>query len=127
MKPSSGVKWIAIVAIIGTGVIHLAEARSAFGDAGYKGVLFVANGAAALGAAIGIYRNRREWGWVLGLLVSTGAMLGYVASRTVGLPGLKPEPENWFEPMGVASLVCEGVFVLLFLVAGRAAGSAKGP
>jgi hypothetical protein len=116
---SSALKWLAIAAILGTGLIHLLEAQDAFGDARYKGILFVANGLGALVAAFGLYINRRWMGWVLGLLVAGGALLAYVASRTVGLPGLPAEPDAWLEPMGVASLVCEGVFVVLFAVAQR--------
>jgi hypothetical protein len=116
---SSALKWLAIAAILGTGLIHILEAQDAFGDARYKGILFVANGLGALVAAFGLYINRRGMGWVLGLLVAGGALLAYVASRTVGLPGLPAEPDAWLEPMGVASLVCEGVFVVLFAVARR--------
>jgi len=115
--PSSTLKWLALLAILGTGFIHVAEARDAFGEATYKGLLFVANGLGALVAAFGIYRNQRELGWLLGLVVAAGAFLGYVASRTVGLPGLPAEPDAWLEPMGVASLVCEALFVILFVLA----------
>jgi hypothetical protein len=119
MAPSPTVKWLAIAAILGTGLIHLVEARDSFGDAAYKGILFVANGVGALVAAYGVYRNHRVLGWVLGLLIAGGAFLAYVASRTVGLPGLPAEPDAWLEPAGVASLVCEGLFVILFVVAQR--------
>jgi hypothetical protein len=105
------------VAILGTGFIHIVEARDSFSDAAYKGLLFVANGLGAVVAAFGIYRNQRVLGWALGLVVAGGALLAYVASRTIGLPGLPAEPDAWFEPMGVASLVCEGLFVVLFAVA----------
>lgn len=104
------------MAILCTGFIHVAEARDAFGEATYKGLLFVANGLGALVAAFGIYRNQRS-GWSLGLVVAAGALFGYVASRTVGLPGLPAEPDAWLEPIGVASLVCEALFVILFAVA----------
>jgi hypothetical protein len=114
--PSPALKSLAILAILGTGLIHIVEARESFGEAAYKGLLFVANGLGALVAAAGIYRNQQGWGWVLGLLVAGGALVGYVASRTVGLPGLPAEPDAWFEPMGVASLACEGLFVVLFAV-----------
>jgi hypothetical protein len=115
-SPSPALKSLAILAILGTGLIHVVEAREAFGEATYKGLLFVANGLGALVAAAGIYRNQRGLGWGLGLLVAGGALVGYVASRTVGLPGLPAEPDAWFEPMGVASLACEGLFVVLFVV-----------
>ena len=114
--PSPPVKWLAIAAILGTGLIHLLGARDALGEATYKGILFVANGAGALVAAFGVYRNQQKVGWLLGLLISGGALLAYVASRTVGLPGLPAEPGAWLEPIGVASLVCETLFVILFVL-----------
>jgi hypothetical protein len=109
------VKRLAIAAILAAGLIHAVEARDAFGDATYKGLLFIGNGVGALVAAIGIYRDQRALGWLLGLLVAGGAILAYVASRTIGLPGLPAEPDAWLEPMGVASLLCETLFVLLYM------------
>jgi hypothetical protein len=114
-------KIVAVVAIVATGFIHLGTARDAFGEATYKGLLFVANGVGALAAAVGVYRDR-DWGWLLGALVAGGAFLGYVLSRTVGLPGLPAEPDAWLEPLGIASLVAEMVFLLAFAVT-RAGGS----
>ena len=120
-------RWFAIIAIVASGVIHLVEAPDAFGDARYKGILFVAQGLGALGAAVGIYRAGQGWGWVLGVLVAGGALIGYVLSRTVGLPGLPAEPENWLEPMGVASLIAEGLFVVVFVFAWRRPSPAASP
>jgi hypothetical protein len=37
-----------VVAIAATGLIHLGDARDAFGEATYKGLLFVANSVGAL-------------------------------------------------------------------------------
>jgi hypothetical protein len=117
-RSTHGLKIIAVVAIIATGLIHLVTARDSFGEATYKGLLFVANGVGALVAAVGVYRDR-DRGWLLGALVAGGAFLGYVLSRTVGLPGLPAEPEAWFEPLGVASLIAEAVVLLAFAVTRR--------
>src|SRR5579862_9729477 len=117
---SPALKWLAIAAILGMGLIHIVEAPDAFGDATYKGLLFVGNGVGALVAAIGIYRDRRAIGWLLGLLVAAGAIVAYVASRTAGLPGLPAEPDAWFEPMGVAAVLCEILFVMLFAATRKA-------
>jgi hypothetical protein len=83
-------------------------------------VLFIGNGIGSLVAAIGILRERRAMGWLLGALVAGGAVAAYIASRTVGLPGLPAEPENWLEPMGVVSLVCEAAFLAFFALSQRA-------
>jgi hypothetical protein len=122
--PSPALKWLAVAAILGAGLIHLVEARDAFSDATYKGVLFVSNGVGSLLAAFAMYRDQRM-GWVLGLVIAGGAFLAYVASRTVGLPGLPAEPDAWLEPMGVASLVCEALFLVLFAAAQRVHTSAS--
>jgi hypothetical protein len=127
MSPSRGIKAVAVLAIAATGLIHLVTARDSFGEATYKGVLFVANGIGALVAAVGVYRDRGDWGWLLGALVAGGAFVGYVLSRTVGLPGLPAEPDAWFEPLGVASLIAEAVFLIAFAVTRRQASSRSLP
>jgi len=53
--------WAGIALIILTGLIHGIGAPDAFGDAPYKGVLFILNAIGALAAAYGIYRAER-WG-----------------------------------------------------------------
>ena len=112
---STKVMWAGIVLILLTGVIHLIDAPSSFDDATYKGILFVANGIAAAVAALGIYRGARNWGWGLGLLIAGGSLVGYIISRTVGLPGLGPD--DWLEPLGIASLIVEAAYVWFALQA----------
>jgi len=43
--------------------------------------------------------------------MAAGSMLGYVLSRTVGVPGM--EIEAWLQPLGILSLLVEGAFILL--------------
>ena len=110
---SPTVTWAGILLILTTGLIHFIDAPDAFREMPYKGILFVINGVAALVSASGIYREARSWGWLLGLVVSGGALLGYIASRTIGMPGLPAEPDAWLEPIGLASIVVEAAFVML--------------
>jgi hypothetical protein len=108
----TAVQGAAIALILVTGAIHFIDAPSSFGDATYKGVLFLANGIAAVVAAFGIQRGERTWGWGLGVLVAGGALVAYVISRTVGLPGLVPDV--WLEPLGILSLMVEAAFLGVF-------------
>ena len=75
--------------------------------------MFGSCGVASIVAAIGIYRDARLWGWGLGLLIAGGAFVGYILSRTVGLPGM--EVEEWLNPLGILSLALEVIFVGLYL------------
>ena len=102
---------ISVIVIVG--LIHLINSPEDLEGGSYTGLLYLANFVGALTAAIGIYRGR-SWGWSLGALVSVGAFVSYVISRTVGLPGL-PVEEEWLEPLGVLSLMVEALFVGLYL------------
>ena len=104
-----------ILLILIVGIIHVVDAKDSFSDAIYKGWLFYANGVAAVIAAYGMYR-KRNWGWNFGLMIAIGSLGGYIASRTVGLPYIPAEPENWFEPLGVAAMSAEALFVVVFTV-----------
>lgn len=115
--------WAGISLIAVVGLIHLIEAPEYFEEATYLGLLFLANFAGSLAAAIGIYRGR-GWGWGLGVLVAGGAFVGYVISRTIGLPGL-PVGE-WLEPLGVLSLLAEGLFIGLCLAVFARKGAPAG-
>ena len=67
----------------------------------------------ALGAAVAVWGiiQHMAWGWLLGLLVAAGAMIAYVISRVVGLPGFASAP--WFESIDVLSLLVEAAFVVI--------------
>ena len=114
-QKSKAVTWFGIVLLIIIGAIHVIDAPDSFGDAVYKGWLFILNGLGCLVAAIGIFLGRRVWGWKLGFVIASLSFTLYVLSRTVGLPLLPAEPENWLEPLGVAALVTEGLFILLVI------------
>jgi hypothetical protein len=104
--------WAGTALIAAVGLIHLLEAPEELEEVTYLGLLFLANFGGAVVAAIGIVRNHR-WGWGLGALVAGGTFAGYVISCTIGLPGLPIE--DWLDPVGVLSLVIEGLFIGLYL------------
>jgi len=108
--------WMGIVLIALEGLIHLLDAPDSFEDATYKGLLFVAIVLGAAVASVGLYRGNR-WGWSFGALIAGSALVGYVISRTTGLPGLPVE--EWLEPLGILSLLVEGLFVGLYLTVTR--------
>lgn len=106
----SVVTWAGFALIIIIGLIHAIDAPSSYGDAPYKGILFVLNALGALVAAYGIWRGER-WGWALGVVIAGGAFVMYVISRTVGLPQLPVD--DWGEPIGITSLIVEAAFVVI--------------
>ena len=77
---------------------------------GYWAVEIVAVFAAAL-----LLGRRASAGWFLALGVAAGPLLGYVLSRSVGLPGYTEDVGNWSEPLGLASLAVEGALLVVAL------------
>lgn len=65
-------------------------------------------------AAMLLLLNWAKTGWFLSLGVAAGPIIGYVLSRGPGLPDYTDDIGNWTEPLGVISLVVEGV---LFIIA----------
>ncbi|MEZ4656153.1 MAG: hypothetical protein R2911_01120 [Caldilineaceae bacterium] len=114
--------WLAIALVVVTGLVHFIDAQDALSEAAYKGWLFYANGVGAIVAAIGILRGERAWGWNLGALVALASVLGYVASRTIGLPQIPAEPDAWLEPLGVISVLAEAAFLVVYGWARRGIG-----
>ena len=110
---SDRAKWLGIVLIALTGLLHLVETPEYMEEQRYIGVLFVMS---VVGSAVALYGIWREqaWGWMLGMVVAGGAFVAYVLSRTVGLPRFRENSwSSFLEPMGLASLLVEGAFVLI--------------
>lgn len=98
-----------------TGLIHLVEAPEYWGEVRYIGALFVVSVIGVIAAIVGILRQER-WGWQLGLLVAAALAVGYLLSRTVGIPLFREASlDKFLEPLGIASLLVNVVFVLLAL------------
>ncbi len=58
----------------------------------------------------------RGWlGWAAGLLLGAGPLAGYLASRTVGLPGDHGDVGNWGYWVGTVSLLVEAALIVLSL------------
>ena len=90
------------------GLIHLILAPEYFSEQAYIGVLFVL-GAIALGAfTLRLWRGDDVPSWLLGALTMAGMGVGFILSRTVGLPGFH---EGEWELSGLVCLLLEAGFV----------------
>lgn len=107
--------WPAIILILATGILHYLTAAEEYIEARYMGVLFLTNFLGSLISAAGIARRKLGWGWILGAIISAGSILGYIQSRTIGMPGM--EVEAWYDPIGIPALIVEGLFLIVFVLA----------
>ena len=69
----------------------------------------------ALISALSVIRGKAI-GWVLGLASSVGPFVGYILSRSVGVPGDPGDVGNWAYLLGTVSLLVEGSFAIVAVV-----------
>lgn len=108
MKDDSQLRRIGASLIAATGAIHLVLAPEYLGERAYIGIGFILGGVIALLIAARLWRTSDQAAWVLGALVSVGMAVGFVLSRTVGLPGFH---ESEWELSGILSVMLELGFV----------------
>ena len=86
----------------------LQEQREYFSEQAYIGVLFVLGAVALFAFALRLWRGDDVPSWLLGAITMAGMGVGFVLSRTVGLPGFH---ESEWELSGLICLVLEAGFV----------------
>lgn len=106
MKPRS--RQLAGGVIAANGVIHLVLAPEYFTKQPYLGVLFVMGALACAFVGVRLWRRDDTAAWMLGSLTAAGMGIGFVLSRTVGLPGFQ---EAEWELSGLVTLALEVGFI----------------
>jgi hypothetical protein len=105
-------------AAVGVGaiaVIHAVDSVGKWSETRYLFWLSMALIAACVvtGAAVLFHRSRAALLAAAGL--AAGVIAAFVLDRTVGLPNATGDIGNWLEPLGLASLVVEGLVVAVGL------------
>ena len=111
---------LGIIALGGVAITHAIALPEHLRDASvhYVAVMFCLLILASCLCAIGLAVVRRPTGvWLLAGATSTMTIVGFVISRTVGLPNMADDIGNWLLPAGIASLVCEAVVVAFSIYA----------
>jgi hypothetical protein len=103
----------AVAGLAGVALIHLLDLPGTFDGQAYKGWLYIGLIAGCLLTAAALVRSSDPRAWLAAAALPLGAIVGYVWSRTIGLPGGADDIGNWTEPLGLASLFVEGSLVAL--------------
>lgn len=112
MRTERLLRWLGISLILASGLIHLVNALRELQDPSpFIGLLFIDFFIAAVISAVGIHLQAPFLGWELGGVLSLGALIGYLVSRTIGLPlsGI----EKWGPLNAYFSIMLELLFIVL--------------
>jgi hypothetical protein len=105
---------IAAAGLVGIALIHVLDLNGKIHELPYVGWMFIGLIVSALVVTELLIRGDDVRAWLAAGALSAATMVGYAVSRTTGLPGDGDgDVGNWLEPLGLASLVVEGVVVLL--------------
>lgn len=107
-----------------TGLIHLVLVPEYLEEKTYIGLLFLGAAAVCGAVAVTLWRRDEPLAWGVGALTCAGMFVGFVLSRTVGLPGFH---EAEWELSGLISLVADAAFVVLAAIGLRGAQAAPTP
>jgi hypothetical protein len=99
-----------------TGVLHLALAPENMSEQAYIGALFLLGGLTAMPLSVWLATGEEAAPWAFGAMIAGGMAVGFIASRTVGLPGFH---ESEWEASGVLSVILEAGVVGLAAAALR--------
>jgi hypothetical protein len=123
-------RMVGVVGCLAVAAIHVIDQGGVPGTKGpeYVQLLYYALEVAGVLVAALLLTKHARVGWLLSLGVAAGPIVGYVLSRGPGLPNYTDDIGNWGEPLGVVSLVVEGILLILALVSLRwYASSANSP
>jgi uncharacterized membrane protein len=114
-----------IAGLTGIILVHLADLQSKMSETPYMGWLYVALMIASGGLIVALVRDQSRNAWLLTAALSAGVFAAFVLSRSVGLPGAAGDVGEWGEPIGVISLIVEGLTTLVAVRALSGSGARR--
>src|SRR3954451_20924493 len=105
------------VGLAAIGVIHLLDSIGKYSETRYLFWMYIALIAASIVLAGAVLFTRARTAFLAAAALAGSALVGYVLSRTTGLPNAHDDIGNWTEPLGLASLFVEGGVVAVALTA----------
>ncbi len=104
---------VACVGLAGVALVHVLDAPGKFTETPYMGWMYVGLIAACLVTAGALLRTTSTRIWLAAVALPLSALVGFVLTRTVGLPQATGDIGNWGETLGMSSLFVEGCLIAL--------------
>jgi len=109
-------RGLAISAVAAIALIHLLDAPDTCLSTRYIFWLYVGLIAAGMPVITMLMRWRSSSVWVATAALAAGCFVGYIVSRSDGLPGDPGDAGNWLNSLGMASLLIEALLIALSII-----------
>jgi hypothetical protein len=108
-------RLLAVVGLAGIAVIHILDAPGTFEGVKYIFWLYIAIIVGAIPFSLLLLQWSSRLAWVGPALLAAGPLVGYLLTRSVGLPGDSADIGNWLDSLGLASMFVESAVLSLSL------------
>jgi hypothetical protein len=108
-------RLLAVVGVAGIAVIHILDAPGTFTGVKYIFWLYIAVIVGAIPISLLLLQWSSRRAWIAPALLAAGPLIGYLLTRSVGLPGDSGDIGNWLDSLGLASMFVEVAVLSLSL------------
>jgi hypothetical protein len=108
-------RMLAVVGLAGIAVIHILDAPDTFEGVKYIFWLYIAIIVGAIPISLLLLQWSSRLAWIGPALLAAGPLIGYLLTRSVGLPGDSSDIGNWLDSLGLASMFVEAAVLSLSL------------
>lgn len=116
------VRATAAIVLFSVGIVHALEIQGQVSGAWWLATGFCLLTVAGPLAGLWLLVRPSSAAWLVGGLICLADFAGYVLTRSVPVPGDTGDHGNWLEPLGMVTLITEGVFIILAVLVLAAAG-----
>jgi hypothetical protein len=104
---------LGFVGMLAIALIHLLDVIGKIKETPYLGVMYIALMVASVAVAFYLLHTGSALAWAAAGLLAAATLIGFVLSRTTGLPHASDDIGNWTEPLGLASMFVEGAVIVV--------------
>jgi hypothetical protein len=106
-------RGVGFVGLLAVALIHLLDVISKISETPYLGVMYILLMVASVTVAFALLHTGRPIAWMAAGTLAGLTLIGFILSRTTGLPGATDDIGNWKEGLGLASMFVEAGVILL--------------
>ena len=99
--------------MLGIALLHLLDVIGKITETPYLGVMYVGLMVASVAVAFYLLHTGAPRAWAAAGLLAAATLVGFILSRTTGLPNASGDVGNWTEGLGLASMFVEGAVIVL--------------
>ncbi len=126
IRQDEAMRAVAVIGLMAVGIIHALEIQGQLSGTLWLTVAFCLLAVTAPACGLWLLARPGRLPWIAGGLICLLTAIGYVLTRSVGLPGDSGDVGNWLEPLGITSLIIEGIMVIVVALAFTGKGGAGG-